>query len=124
MPIWAAVMGVFASLICYTAVQLKGRFGYDDSLDAFGVHGVGGMFGALATGVFCSIPVKGLIYGDVTQLGKQFLGVAVTVVFAFVGTLVIGGAIKATIGLRVSEREEEEGLDLTVHGEQGYHLDL
>jgi len=127
-PIWALVIGGLSSLICYGAVQAKGRFGYDDSLDAFGVHGVGGIWGALATGVFCSVlgttAIKGLIHGDAAQLGKQALGVGAAAAYAFVGTLILGGLVKATVGLRVPEMQERDGLDITVHGERGYHLDI
>ncbi|MCG3180333.1 MAG: Ammonia channel [Phycisphaerae bacterium] len=122
-PLWAMAIGASASLFCYSAVQLKGKAGLDDSLDCFGVHGVGGAWGALATGLFCTIGATGLVYGGVAQFGKQALGVAVGAAFAFFGTLVIGLVLKATIGLRVDDRQEADGLDLSVHGEQGYHLD-
>jgi Amt family ammonium transporter len=124
-PAWALIIGAAASLFCYTAVQLKGRFKVDDSLDAFGVHGVGGAWGAIATGIFVvpALGGAGLITGEFGQFGKQVLGVVVGAGFAFFGTLVIAYLIKATMGLRVSEHEESEGLDLTVHGEQGYHLE-
>jgi Amt family ammonium transporter len=122
-PLWALVMGALASVVCYWAVQLKNRFNYDDSLDAFGVHGVGGILGALLTGVFCFTPAKGLIDGDVSQLGKQALGVAVAIVFAGGGTFVIASVLKATLGLRATEQEERDGQDLHVHGERGYHFD-
>ncbi len=125
-PHWALVIGGAASLLCYGAVQLKSRLGYDDSLDAFGVHGVGGAWGAIATGLFCFVPAApaaGLVYGNFGQIGRQLLGVGSAAAFAFVGTLIIGLAIKATMGLRVTEEQEREGLDLTVHGEQGYHLE-
>ncbi|MDX2014360.1 MAG: ammonium transporter [Myxococcaceae bacterium] len=122
-PLWALVMGALASVVCYGAVQLKNRFNYDDSLDAFGVHGVGGIVGALLTGVFCFTPAKGLIDGEVAQLGKQALGVAVAIVFAGGGTFVIASILKATLGLRATEQEERDGQDLHVHGERGYHFD-
>ncbi|MHB8874439.1 MAG: ammonium transporter [Myxococcaceae bacterium] len=122
-PLGALVVGALAAIACYSAVQLKARLGYDDSLDAFGVHGIGGMLGALLTGVFCFTPVVGLLGGNPAQLGKQTLGVAVTVVFAGAGTLLIGGLLKAVWGLRVSPLEEREGLDRVVHGERGYHFD-
>ncbi|MCU0701949.1 MAG: ammonium transporter [Myxococcaceae bacterium] len=122
-PLWALVMGALASVVCYWAVQLKNRFNYDDSLDAFGVHGVGGIVGALLTGVFCFTPAKGLIDGEVAQLGKQALGVAVAIVFAGGGTFVIASILKATMGLRATEQEERDGQDLHVHGERGYHFD-
>jgi Amt family ammonium transporter len=121
---WAAlIIGGLASVVCYWAVQLKGKFGYDDSLDAFGVHGVGGILGALLTGVFCFQPVTGALWGDFTQLGKQFIGVGVAIVYAGVGTFVIASVLKRVWGLRTSDEEERDGLDLHVHGERGYHFD-
>lgn len=119
-PAWAIVIGGVAGVLCYQAVLLKSRLGYDDALDAFGVHGVGGVWGALATGVFCFTPVKGLIFGQAGQLGKQFIGVGVGIALAVVGTLVIGSIVKATLGLRVSDQQERDGLDISVHGERGY----
>ncbi len=121
---WAAlVMGAMASVVCYWAVQLKNRLGYDDSLDAFGVHGVGGILGALLTGVFCFTPVQGVLSGDFSQLGKQALGVGVAIVFAGGATFLIATVLKATMGLRVTDQEERDGQDLHVHGERGYHFD-
>ena len=122
---WAAlVLGALASVVCYAAVQLKNRLGYDDSLDAFGVHGVGGMLGALMTGLFCFTPVNGLFTGGgAGQLGKQALGVAVAIVFAGGGTFVIASVLKRVMGLRTTEQEERDGLDIHVHGERGYHFD-
>ncbi len=122
---WAAlVLGALASVVCYAAVQLKNRLGYDDSLDAFGVHGVGGILGALMTGLFCFTPVKGLFTGgDLSQLGKQALGVAVAIVFAGGGTFVIATVLKRVMGLRTTEQEERDGLDIHVHGEREYHFD-
>ena len=125
MPWAALVIGALASAICYGAVQLKGRLGYDDSLDAFGVHGVGGFWGAVATGIFCFTPVAGLaISGSFGQVGKQLLAAGSAVAFALLGTLVIGSALKATMGLRVPPAEEREGLDVTLHGERGFHSEL
>jgi Amt family ammonium transporter len=121
-PLSALAIGAVASLLCYGAVRLKHRTGVDDSLDAFGVHGVGGMWGALATGIFCFTPVAGLIAGAPAQLGKQAVGVLTTLVFAGAGTWVIGTLIHRTIGLRVSDAQERDGLDIAVHGERGYHL--
>jgi len=121
---WAALLlGALSSVVCYSAVQLKVKLRYDDSLDAFGVHGVGGILGALLTGVFCFTPAKGVVYGEWAQLGKQFVGVGVAIVFAGVGTFVIARVVKAAMGLRTSEQEERDGLDLHVHGERGYHFD-
>jgi Amt family ammonium transporter len=122
MPLSAMVIGAVASLVCYGAVRLKSRLGYDDSLDAFGVHGVGGIWGALATGMFCVVPVAGLFGGNPGQLLKQLVGVLATILFAAAGTFLIATALRVTMGLRVSEQQERDGLDITVHGERGYHL--
>ena len=119
----ALVIGVLASVVCYWAVQLKSRLRYDDSLDAFGVHGVGGMLGALLTGVFCFTPVAGVLSGSFGQLGLQALGAGVAAVYAGVMTWVLAKAIGAVWGLRVSDTEERDGLDLIIHGERGYHFD-
>jgi ammonia channel protein AmtB len=122
--VWGAlIIGSLSSVVCYWAVQLKSKFKYDDSLDAFGVHGVGGILGALLTGVLCFQPVKGAIFGNFEQLGKQFVGVGDAIVYAGVGTFLIASLLKRTWGLRTSEQEERDGLDLHVHGERGYHFD-
>jgi Amt family ammonium transporter len=122
---WAAlVIGLLASIVCYAAVQLKGRLGYDDSLDAFGVHGVGGFMGAIATGVFCFTPVSGGLLGNWGQVGKQALGGISAVAFTVTGTLVLGLLLKTTMGLRVDPEQERDGLDLALHGERGYHSEL
>jgi Amt family ammonium transporter len=123
--VWGALLiGALSSVVCYWAVQLKTRFKYDDSLDAFGVHGVGGILGALLTGVLCFQPVNGLVFGGgLSQLGKQAIGVGVAMLYAGVGTFVIASVLKAIWGLRTSEQEERDGLDLHVHGERGYHFD-
>jgi ammonium transporter, Amt family len=123
---WAAiVLGVVAGFVCYGGVLLKGRFGYDDSLDAFGVHGVGGLAGALLTGVFAQKALNdagadGALYGNVRQLGVQALACAATGLYAVAVTYGILRLIGATIGLRVPENEEREGLDTTQHGEEAY----
>lgn len=122
-PANALIMGVIASVVCYTAVQGKNRTGIDDSLDAFAVHCIGGMTGALLVGVFCFTPVAGLLSGSFAQLGKQAIGVLAAVVFCGVGTLLIALVVKKVFGLRVSERVERDGLDISIHGERGYHLD-
>lgn len=126
MPWAALVIGVLASLVCYLAVRIKVRRGYDDSLDAFGVHGVGGLLGALLTGVFCvaNAAAPGVVQGGFKQLGLQACGAAAGIAIAVVGTVLIAGVLKATIGLRVSDDQERDGLDLSVHGERGYHMDL
>jgi Amt family ammonium transporter len=120
-PLGAIAIGVISSLACYGVVRLKHRVGVDDSLDAFSVHGIGGMWGALATGIFCFTPVAGVIAGSATQLGRQAVGVLATIGFAAVGTWVIGMLLNRTIGLRVTEAQERDGLDIAVHGERGYH---
>lgn len=125
-PGHALIFGVLASAVCYTAVQLKGRLGYDDTLDAFGVHGVGGTLGALLTGVFCLFPagVSGAISGQFGQLGKQFIGVLAGAGLAIVGTVLIASVLRVVMGLRVPSQVERDGLDLSVHGERVGHADL
>jgi Amt family ammonium transporter len=124
----ALIIGAVGSAICYAAVMLKPRFGYDDSLDTFGVHGVGGTVGALLTGVFASIAINpagadGLLAGNPGLLLKQLAGVGATVVYAAVMTFVILKVVEVLFGgLRVKEQQEEEGLDLTQHGELAYDL--
>ena len=124
-PVSAIIIGAGGVVLCYAACNLKARLGYDDSLDVVGVHGVGGIWGALATGLFASTLVNsggadGLFFGNPGQLWIQFVGVAATMVFAFVGTLIILGILNATMGLRVSDDEEQMGLDLSQHEERGY----
>jgi Amt family ammonium transporter len=128
---WAAlVIGLIAGLACFGAVLLKYRLGYDDSLDAFGIHGIGGVVGAVLTGVFAvqhtfsdvATPVgaDGLIRGGVGQLGVQVLASVVAMVYSIVVTYVLLKVIDKIFGLRVSVADEREGLDTAVHGEQGY----
>lgn len=125
---WAAiVIGLLAGWLCYGAVALKPRLGYDDALDAFGIHGVGGFLGALLTGVFATVQVNpagadGLIYGNAMLLLKQLVAAGVSALYAFLITAVILLLLQKVVGLRVSEEEELVGLDLTQHGEAGYHL--
>jgi ammonium transporter, Amt family len=125
---WAAiVIGLAAGVVCYLAVVSKERFGYDDSLDAFGVHGVGGALGALLTGVFASKALNkaggdGLIYGNAAQLGTQAIGLLAVGVYAAAVTWVLLKIIDKTMGLRVPVPDEREGLDSTEHGETGYAL--
>ena len=121
----AIIIGAGGGILCYAACNLKARLGYDDSLDVVGVHGVGGIWGALATGLFASTLVNpgganGLFFGNAGQLWIQFVGVVATMVFAFVGTMAILGILNATMGLRVSDDEEQMGLDLSQHEERGY----
>jgi Amt family ammonium transporter len=119
-PVGALMIGAAAGAGCYWgATTLKHMFGYDDSLDAFGVHGVGGIIGALLTGVFAraAIGKPGLIDGNAYQVLIQFYGIMATIVYDAVVTLIILMVIKAVIGLRVSEEVERDGLDLSLHGE-------
>ncbi|NLC69808.1 MAG: ammonium transporter, partial [Desulfuromonadaceae bacterium] len=121
-PAAALTMGLCGGAVCYFAVLMKHKIGYDDSLDAFGVHGVGGAFGALATGVFASVGASGLLMGNLHQLWVQFIGVAAAGAYAVVVTMIILKVLKSTMGLRVAEEEEMIGLDQTVHSESGYNL--
>jgi len=128
-PMASLVIGAAAGVLCYIAVNLKGKFGYDDSLDTFGVHGIGGTVGAILTGVFAVkvIPEAannvGLLAGNAGQLGVQVLGVVATWVYAAVVTFILLKILDAVMGLRVSEEAEEEGLDISQHGEVGYSLE-
>jgi Amt family ammonium transporter len=115
-PTGALIIGILAGVGCYIfAVHLKRVFGYDDSLDAFGVHGIGGIIGALLTGVFADVAVNEL--GKDGSIMTQAYGVIVTIVYTAVATGIILYVIKALVGLRPSEAAEEEGLDITLHGE-------
>jgi Amt family ammonium transporter len=122
----AIIIGMLVSVFCFSAVTIiKPKFGYDDSLDAFGVHCVGGIWGALATGLFASKAVNpagadGLFFGNPAQFLIQAKAVAITVVYAFVVTLVIYKVIDLIMGVRVNEKEEMMGLDLTQHHERAY----
>ena len=124
-PMAAIAIGAVGGVLCYKACNLKSKFGYDDALDVVGVHGVGGTWGALATGLFASKAINpagndGLFYGNAGQLWIQLISVVATIAFALVVTLVIFAVLKATMGVRVSEEEERMGLDLTQHNERGY----
>ena len=127
-PMAALVIGGLAGFVCYWSVAiLKGKLGYDDSLDAFGVHGVGGTLGAILTGVFASNAVQegstGLLEGNTQQFINNGLGAILTWVLAAVGTFIILKVVDAVIGLRVDEADEIEGLDISQHGEEAYHLE-
>ncbi|MDQ3263454.1 MAG: ammonium transporter [Myxococcota bacterium] len=124
-PGGALAIGLLAGLVCFGAVLLKERWGYDDTLDAWGVHGVGGLLGALLVGVFAKAAYNpagadGLIAGNWALLGKQAVGMLAVGVYTAVVTLAILWVVKKTIGLRVSEDEERQGLDATQHGESAY----
>ena len=134
-PMPALAIGLIAGIFCYWMVaKVKAIFGYDDSLDAFGVHGAGGTLGALLTGIFASSAVNpmfkdargkvmpsGWLEGNGHQIFNQLVGVAISWILAIVGTLVILKLVDMTIGLRVTEEEEIQGLDLSQHGEEGYY---
>jgi Amt family ammonium transporter len=131
----AIVIGLIAGIFCYVMVaKVKARFGYDDSLDAFGVHGAGGTIGALLTGVFATSVINpifkdaqgnalasGMVEGNAHQLLNQLVGVLVAWAIAIVGTLVILKVVDMTVGLRVTDEHEIQGLDLSQHGEEGYY---
>ena len=124
-PMGAIVIGLSSGVICFfCATSLKRKLGYDDSLDAFGVHGVGGIVGALLTGVFAAPALGG--FGEVTDIGSQlfiqFKGVAFTVIYTGVITYVILKVLDMLMGLRVTEEEEAVGLDLSLHNERGYNM--
>jgi Amt family ammonium transporter len=134
-PMPALIIGLIAGVFCYWMVAfVKAKLGYDDSLDAFGVHGAGGTLGAVLTGIFAVSAVNpifkdsqgnvlpsGLLDGNAHQLVNQFVGIATAWGLAIVGTLAILKLVDVTIGLRVSEEEEVQGLDLSQHGEEGYY---
>ena len=133
-PMSALAIGVAAGFFCYAmVVWVKQWFGYDDSLDAFGVHGAGGTLGAVLTGVFASSTVNpifkdakgnalpsGAIEGNWHQVGNQLVGIGIAWVLSIVGTLVLLKLVDLVLGLRVSDEDEREGLDITQHGEEGY----
>jgi ammonium transporter, Amt family len=134
-PMPALLIGLIAGVFCYMMVAMvKARLGYDDSLDAFGVHGAGGTIGALLTGVFATslinpifkdaqghpLPV-GMLDGNFRQIGNQFVGVLIAITLAAVGTYIILQIVNFAVGLRVSTEDEVQGLDVTQHGEEGYY---
>jgi Amt family ammonium transporter len=133
-PMSAIAIGLIAGFFCYfMVIKVKSWFGYDDSLDAFGVHGAGGTLGAILTGIFASSVINpifkdakgnplpsGAIEGNWHQVLNQLVGVAIAWVISIVGTLILLKIVDATIGLRVTTEQEIEGLDLTQHGEEGY----
>jgi Amt family ammonium transporter len=124
-PMSAVLMGLIAGPICYGAVMLKGRLGYDDALDAFGIHGVGGALGAVLTGVFAAAAwggTDGLIAGNNDLFVENIIGVIAAASYSAIVTVVLLKVIDATVGLRVSGDEENEGLDTNLHGEEGYHM--
>lgn len=125
-PMGAIVMGLIVSPLCYFFVSVvKNKFGYDDTADVFGVHGVGGLFGALATGIFASSSLGGIGYADGVTMGGQFMtqvyAVLVTLVWCGIGSAILYKIVDVIVGLRVPVEAEREGLDLSSHGEAAYH---
>lgn len=123
----ALIIGGVAGVICYLAVLAKDKLGYDDSLDVVGIHGVGGVWGTLATGLFASKAINaagnnGLFFGNPAQFGTQLVGVIATIVYCMAVTLLILYVLKAVMGLRVTRDEEDAGVDTSLHGEVGYSL--
>jgi Amt family ammonium transporter len=137
-PMPALLIGLIAGVSCYLMVaRVKAWLGYDDSLDAFGVHGVGGTIGALLTGVFATKLVNpifkdgqgialavGVIDGNYHQMLNQMVGIAMAIVLAVVGTYIILRVVDFVLGVRVSAEHEEQGLDVTQHGEEGYYWEV
>ncbi len=126
-PMSAILIGLGAGMLCYLAVLAKVKLGYDDSLDVVGVHGVGGLWGALATGLFASKAINaagadGLFFGNPAQFGIQVVAVLVTMVYSFAVSWILLKAIDATMGLRIAREDEVVGLDLAEHQEAGYSL--
>lgn len=124
-PMAAILIGGAGGMLCYGGIMLKNKFRYDDSLDVVGIHGVGGTLGALATGLFAREAVggvNGLFYGNPGQLWIQFVSVVATWAFCFFASLVLLKLTDVVFGLRVSEEEEEQGLDVSMHSETGYQI--
>ncbi len=126
-PVAAIIIGGLAGAICYGGVLLKSRLAYDDSLDVVAIHGLGGTWGALATGLFASTRINpdganGLFFGNPGQLWIQFVSVVSTMVFAFVMTLIILKVVDITVGLRITEEDEVKGMDVSLHNETGYNF--
>ncbi len=126
-PLSAMAIGIVVSVICYFAITLKNKFRYDDSLDVFGVHGVGGIWGVIAVGLFASTAVNpaganGLFHGSMALLYKQLIGILAIGGYSFVVTFILLKVIRLITPLRVDASDEEEGLDLSQHGEIGYHF--
>ncbi|CAG0966755.1 ammonium transporter [Geobacter sp.] len=117
----AIIIGLGAGVVCYLGILMKAKFKYDDSLDAFGVHGVGGTFGALATGVLATVGATGLMSGNFKQFMTQVIAVVAAGAYAFIVTLIIAFALDKTIGLRVEKEDEIMGLDQTQHSESAYN---
>lgn len=127
-PIWASlIIGLLVSPICYLGMtKIKGKFGYDDALDAFGCHGLGGIWGGIATGLFAKTSINsgaqwnGLVFGDTRLFVAQILSIVITITFAGIATFVIVSVIKLLMPIKVTQEEEAQGLDLVEHGEVAY----
>ena len=121
-PAWSLVLGLAGGVICYYGVRIKLAVKFDDSLDAVGVHGVGGAFGALCTGLFATVGGSGLVAGNPSQVLIQIVSIGAVAIYAFVLTYAIGWVLDKVIGLRVEDESEVSGLDRELHGEVGYSL--
>jgi Amt family ammonium transporter len=124
-PIAAILIGSITSVVCFFAISAKVKFGLDDALDTYPVHGVGGTVGAILTGIFATKQVNpagadGLVYGNPGQLVTQIIAVVIAYIIAGVGTFVILQIVKALVGLRVKPEAEFQGMDINEHGEEGY----
>lgn len=125
----AIVIGVITGMICYILTTFKGLFKYDDSLDVIGIHGTGGVVGSILTGIFATVLINpnganGLFYGGLKLFGAQIISTLASIVFAFIGTIIILYIVDKISGLRVSEFEEMQGLDISQHGENAYRLQI
>ena len=128
-PVSAIIIGVITGMICYLLTTFKGLFKYDDSLDVIGIHGTGGIIGSILTGIFATVLINpdganGLFYGGLKLFGAQVVSTIACIAFAFLGTLLILYIIDNVSGLRVSEFEEMQGLDISQHGENAYRLQI
>jgi ammonium transporter, Amt family len=126
-PISALIIGLAAGAVCYVSLNMKTKLGYDDSLDAFGVHGVGGILGTFATGLFASTLINpagsnGLLFGSHRLLASQMTALVVTAVYSFIATVILLKLIDKFMGLRIDQESELHGLDISQHGESGYSL--
>ncbi len=124
-PMPALAIGIAAGLLCYTALNAKTKFGYDDSLDAFGVHGVGGTLGTVSVGLFASLAINsaganGMFFGNPKQLAVQAGALALIALYSFVVSMVLFKIIEKIVGVRVDVEQETEGIDISQHGESGY----
>jgi Amt family ammonium transporter len=131
-PMPALLIGLIAGVVCYLMVSIvKNKFGYDDALDAFGVHGIGGTVGAILTGVFATREINdlrmgkpmGWVDGDAGQVVNQLVACAIAWGLAIAGTFIILKVCDAVTGVRADEAAEREGLDLSMHGEEGYNFE-